>query len=66
MFRSLESAQQPQGLGLHTTNDNPNSIAYLIFDAPLHIVFVQLTVFLRSLMGSTDQADPSCIYFRIS
>ena len=46
MFRSLESAQQPQGLGLHTTNDNPNSIAYLIFDAPLHIVFVQLTVFL--------------------
>ena len=24
------------------------------------------TMYIRHLMGSTDQADPSCFYFRIS
>ena len=35
-------------------------------DSEEWLVLIVLSLLTRRLMGSTDQADPSCIYFRIS
>ena len=41
-------------------------VTFIYWLVPLKAFFNLTNILTRRLMGSTDQADPSCIYFRIS